>query len=257
MSRAKRGGRTRRGGVKAVLLVILVLVVAASAILAFLVFQFVQAARSAATVARAIAVRGEVASLNEALERYKDQYGDYPPDFSDPVLVERHVRRAFYRNQDPVPTDLSPAEALVFWLSGFSPNPEHPFTGTGERRPLFEFDKTRLVDLDGSSHQEYVPLKESRAPYVYFQARSYDRPEAVYRCGEGKGTARPYRADGTDKDYARSKSFQIIAAGADDDYGDGGSFPSGDGYTEGDWDNITNFSDGTLRDEADSLPPRR
>lgn len=104
------------------------------------------------------AVRTEIEGLSQALESYKLKYGDYPPDFSDWSLVERHYRRAFPSiaqteldllrrltdidntndtdfsvaiDPEHNPVRLDRAEALVWALGGFSQNPELPFTGSG------------------------------------------------------------------------------------------------------------------------------
>ena len=40
-------------------------------------------------------MRMEISALEQAIERYRDKYGDYPPDFSNWTVVERHYRKAF------------------------------------------------------------------------------------------------------------------------------------------------------------------
>jgi prepilin-type N-terminal cleavage/methylation domain-containing protein len=155
-------------------------------------------------------VRGKIAAiaieLNQvasAVEQYKIKHGDYPPDFSDPAVVSRHVSKAFPRNLDSVPSGLDTAEALVFWLGGLSEDPQHPFTGpggpldpTGTRYNgdrnigFFSFDITRLsidpTNPDQSNDEEilfgapgskdafpvYFP-PGLNVPYVYFDSRGY------------------------------------------------------------------------------------
>lgn len=115
--------------------------------------------------AKNTAIKVELDTMGQALEGYRQQYGDYPPDFSDWKKVERHFRRAFPEIDDSELrilaqfthldaqfrrvaagslTDprsgsgyahyrqcIDPAEALVFCLGGFSSDVQHPFTGTG------------------------------------------------------------------------------------------------------------------------------
>lgn len=107
----------------------------------------------ARTSARIGMVRAEIAQLEMALQMYKNQYGEYPPDFAlinDPNVgpqarqrVLNHIRKRWPRFQprdpktgNPVPFDwdnvrvhilngtgvdiqaLTPAGSLVFWLGG-------------------------------------------------------------------------------------------------------------------------------------------
>ena len=108
----------------------------------------------------------EVNALSDAVEKYRSKYGDYPPDGSSWPIMEAHLRKAFpnilvselnllnpsaytasqvgaladVRNDND--TNLSslspalhrvmdPAEALVFFLGGFSSDSQRPFTGPG------------------------------------------------------------------------------------------------------------------------------
>lgn len=210
----------------------------------------------------------EIQQLHIGIERYKRRFGEYPPDFSDWELVERHVRRVFSRNNEDLDPslqvgddgaklgDIDPAEALVFWLSGLKDDPRHPVTGSGEPVVLFEFDDLRLWDFDGDGWWEYVPQGSSsqETPYVYFDSRTYH--QARYPKDETKlsirGVAYPYRttallADIDQRAVMNRNTFQIISAGLDGDYGADNPaklFPRGAGYGPGDWDNVANFSDG-------------
>ena len=121
----------------------------------------------------------ELGAIEQAIERYQQQYGDYPPDFSNWTVVERHYRKIFPRiNNDQLllleaflqtggvhdPTKMDRAEAIVWTLGGYSSNPLFPFTGDGGPLELipgttqyqvntdrdnefFEFDPARL-DLE-------------------------------------------------------------------------------------------------------------
>ncbi len=154
-------------------------------------------------------IKAEVDTLVNAIEQYKNKYGDYPPDGSSWPIMEAHLRKAFpdilqsemnflnpheYNNpsnafkqvgsvadirndndislQSLITADDDPntrfinvmdrAEALPFFLGGFSQDKQRPFSGTGgpfiatgvaaqpfqyngsRENPLFPFKATRL-----------------------------------------------------------------------------------------------------------------
>lgn len=106
-------------------------------------------------------MRLEVGTLDESINQYQQKYGDFPPDFSDWAVVERHYRKIFPRiapgelNRLRVLTDVDPSndttttfppsggwvahnpaaldrgEAISWALGGYSSNPLLPFTGAG------------------------------------------------------------------------------------------------------------------------------
>ncbi len=179
--------------------------------------------------AMAISIRVDIQNLENAVEAYKEKYGDYPPDFSHKDIVRKHILKAWPRIDttaggelelawtvfwvDPLDNAnhnsyVDPAEALVFWLGGFSANAKTPFTGSGgpwvqdgvgtvyanlERSGgPGDFDKERLtfnttpvvisptvsglVSNDTASPGDQFPvyLPEGRkVPYVYFDSRTY------------------------------------------------------------------------------------
>ena len=231
-------------------------------------------------------------------------------------------------------TKLDAAEALVFWLAGpptpldingnpyastilygFSASPTSPFQilgPTSRVASLFDFDQTRLTDVDGDGWPEYTPKGTSTktigmAPYVYFDYQSYaytwQNGKPFFACyphafftpqnatpalpipqGPGApapwisewGMALPYITGMTSSNplvytYWNPAKFQIIAAGADSDYGGSQYEPSpalgssGGGrpflpfvpqkasqgnpvLLQGDLDNVTNFINGQLED---------
>lgn len=151
-------------------LVELLVVIAILGILAGLLVWGVNAARvSILKQAQAF----EVQSIATAVEAYRNKYGDYPPDGSSWPVMEAHLRKAFpnilaaelallnpaFRNANGYirnDNDLTnthplggrvfdPAEALVFFLGGFSNDPQRPITGPGGplRRNPEEQDPTR------------------------------------------------------------------------------------------------------------------
>lgn len=174
-------------------------------------------------------VKFEVQGLANAVEAYRAKYGDYPPDGSSWILMEAHLRKAFpnillselqllnpannsansgirndYAGMQRV---MDPAEALVFFLGGFSSDPAKPFTGKGgpflgaagnyeynmqRENALYEFNASRLSvmdsgtalggavsideDLYANNSRDLLPVYSSYAtttPYVYFNAKTY------------------------------------------------------------------------------------
>ena len=218
----------------------------------------------------------EIAMMDSAFKAYKERYGSYPPsdftkldDAESPqhLAVVLHLAHSFPRcNTESELAAIkklgvkSPAQALCFWLRGFSSDTEHPISklldDPKDNHPFFYLDKARLKYPAGEkSCPVYLPEGGGDAPYVYFSSVSYATQapfNAAFKQG-GKGIARPYRLDkGESGEFANPKSFQIISAGIDGNYGSGkGSFPSGAGYEAGDKDNLTNFA---LTSLGDAIP---
>jgi len=187
-------------------------------------------------------VKAEIDLLHIALMNYKNEYGAFPPanmaglwtgsQVNQQHPVYRHLVRAFPRiKEEPAAyqllSQLSPAQALVFWLRGFYENPELPLTNggnPGQRRKLFDFDESRLYGVagayvpGGSAPQSFVArndldrtslgynynypvyftgLPRAGLPYVYFDSRCYDQPgfagyPATATGGGNTSTAQPY-----------------------------------------------------------------
>ena len=137
------------------------------------------------------AMKAEVEQLKSAIEQYQQKYGDYPPDFSDWNVVQRHYRKIFPRmlpgellrlqaltDDDPSndnalvpvignydPTKMDRAEALVWALGGFSDNIQQPFTGQGG--PLVQVSLTATavefqVNLDRQN--KFFDFEPDRLP---------------------------------------------------------------------------------------------
>lgn len=218
-------------------------------------------------------IKIEVDNLASAIIRFKELYGAYPPADLNPTansVAERNLKafiaRAFPRyNLSNLQADLqnagapqtyNPAQALVFWLRGFSPDATHPFTGLGERKPLYDFDKTRFYPTLGfndannnGTHdpgeafvpQIYIAPGAANSPFLYFDYRSYSsndtQPNNINMTREvlitspmpestNQGYASPYifdvNSDRTAMDpdtFMNSDSFQIISAGQDGLFG--------------------------------------
>jgi len=262
------------------------------AIIGILIALLVPAVGGAIRAAKNGVIALEITELAKAVERYKMEFGDYPPDLAstdadDAVAIKNHVSRKF-RTRNPLLDSqdakgnfahLDPAEALVFWLRGFSSDPMRPVMGNvappagdyieyvngAGRKPLFDFKQTQLNDADGDGFPEYYPPNGTK-PYVYFHHSDYMGVNTL--AGSGTGTVlvgpnsnsllvRPYykvAPPATVKDYVEPLKFQIICAGLDNEFGDptngnGGVYPNGP-YSDQDEDNLTNFSEGKTLEAA-------
>lgn len=192
------------------------------------------------------AMKLEVTNISSAIELYKQKYGDYPPDGSNWSLVERHIRKAFPRavateltvlqaacgQTGSTPGSMNRAEALVFFLGGFSVDPQHPFTGPGgpfvlvggspvyntdRQNALYDFGSTLqlgIVDetvfgmtvMGTAEPPDIMPvsvLKGLTTPTAYFDGRTYVFTDPslgpIFNSYENSssspmyfGTARPY-----------------------------------------------------------------
>ena len=265
---------TLRGPRRGFTLIEMLSVVVIIGILAGLITAAAIAARNRARRAR---IKIEISQLEQALGHYKAKYGSYPPDFTDPDAVARHLKRAFPKcpaSNYPDFTGHTPASALVFWLAGppegptstktigLSANVKNPFDDSPSRiSPLFDFDQTRLrYEGDALVYYPDIGVAAASNPYVYFRARAggkYEPANAgkrqVYMSPEGS-EVKPYydgplTARTGNTEWVNSKSFQVLCAGSDDIFGNGHQFRAEEDYEEGNYDNITNFSNITLEDE--------
>lgn len=244
------------------------------AIIAVLVGLLVPAIYWARLAAMQFRITTEIANMEKGIEAYKQQFGDYPPNFDNAALLQRHLakRQRISSTQVTALTsfvvggsdeDMSPAEALVFWLGGQSSNgglrnnpvaPFQPASGPGENMVFFEFDQGRLTDSDGNGWFEYTAPGTNGAPYVYFENRSYSNfvgPNAFTVPDRGK--IGPLGASTPANTFQMPTKFQIISTGLDGLFGDGSAtvFPDGP-FQQNDRDNLSNFSAG--RTFQDSVP---
>ncbi|MCR9292223.1 MAG: prepilin-type N-terminal cleavage/methylation domain-containing protein [bacterium] len=149
------------------------------AIIGILVGLLIPAIGAARRYVANSAILFEAQTIANAVEQYKNKYGDYPPDGSNRAVFERHFRKAFpnmaateftilYQVANNLSgessglravggsgsgqeTVMDAAEALVFCLGGFSSDPTHPFTGPGGPitaapagfSPPFQYNVTR------------------------------------------------------------------------------------------------------------------
>lgn len=215
--------------------------------------------------ARQNRIAQELNQLHLAVESYKQKFGDYPPNFYDSALVTRHFRKAFPRHTDNtavndlITANLTPAEALVFWLSQLYEDARQPLTSSStNKHKFFPFVEdpnrrkpTRSITVGGKALDlyMYIPPDGKGVPYVYFDSRAYATASYV----SSSETVKPYQSSATSSlDWANKETFQLISAGLDGEFGDTGTtykiFPSNSNneYKIGDLDNISNFSEGKI-----------
>jgi prepilin-type N-terminal cleavage/methylation domain-containing protein len=263
---------------RAFTLVEMLTVIVIIAVLAALLLPAVMAARRRATVS---AMKVEVHQLVDALEAFKEKFGDYPPDGTNGDDLKAFLRRAwpkynFAATATPPWANVTPLTALRFWLAGpdgkgLCANPYDPFgqnaTSLQNRiAPFYDFDPGRL----GSAQDKPAPFsnlllyrpknnKPGSDPYVYYKAVGgvyvYPKDSAI--------NARPFRDSRTSLpdtssipfDWASARTYQILCPGIDGKFADMKSssndpvFPVGTGYLQDTYDDITSFSSGTLEDD--------
>ena len=133
--------------------------------------------------------------------------------------------------------NLSPRNALHFWLRGYTNDPQFPVFGFDAannrplpRQPINEFDPLRLVPDRDANGAEYFPKADStQQPYIYYRAVA-SAPEDAYLHAmqlANRVTATTYpapygvqRSAGSAGLYAAESTFQIISAGRDGTYRD-------------------------------------
>ncbi len=323
MPQARTLKLSRQGFTLVEMLVVIVIITALAALI-------IPAVMIAIRTAKQARITLEVGNLAKAVERYKAEFGEYPPDFSWSAiganeqerasrakqLIDEHLAAIFRRRSTTLdypligPTtvaakqlaQLSPKNALVFWLQGFTADPQAPLSGSGERNPLFDFDKGRFRNLEffrtasspdsnvapglvwgfrnGSPDKysfadEYYSVGDSeKQPYIYFNSASYNKASqltpgnpttaAAVVWANANGVMPPYisstLSNANEVVFAEPEKFQIISAGLDSAYGGLPAsvnrdditvyprVPSGDNITRDHRDNITSFSEGSIKD---------
>jgi prepilin-type N-terminal cleavage/methylation domain-containing protein len=161
-------------------------------IIAVLVALLMPAVMAAVNSGRRTRMATELAQLKDAIEKYKNEKGDYPPNLrGDPQVVLRHIRRCYPRISANdynlvFTTDMSgnlvvraaqqldEGESLVFWLSKTCNSPQFPFTGVSSGNvKYYDFPEQRLVDEDGDGNFSFRPEYAKDSFYLYVDARSY------------------------------------------------------------------------------------
>jgi prepilin-type N-terminal cleavage/methylation domain-containing protein len=179
------------------LVVIAIIGVLAALLLPAVMYALVRAKNAAVAI--------EVNQLASAIESYKQDKGDYPPNFRDPAVVLRHIRKC-YPKADPVYISgdgsgngksfieyatgksaadsgqfISESESLVFWLSMTDNDPRYPFLSyyNPTSRPInpkkyYDFDEARLKNADGDVTNSFEAKNCQETLYIYIDSRSYD-----------------------------------------------------------------------------------
>jgi prepilin-type N-terminal cleavage/methylation domain-containing protein len=247
-------------------LVELLVVIAIIGVLAGLLVPAVFAVRKTFNNA---SVKFEVQGLADAVEKYRTKYGEYPPDGSSWPIMEAHFRKAFpgmlqsellllnpanNANNANIRSDyagrvMDPAEAMVFFLGGFSTDSQKPFSGKGgpllrvgtgyqynpsRDNTMYEFKNERLSLLDDGDLMPVYMSYATTVPYVYFDSRTYQTrtgafvgnyhvaaPADPLTPAGLMGVARPLLSPSTGSTavYENPKTFQIISPGMDGLYG--------------------------------------
>jgi prepilin-type N-terminal cleavage/methylation domain-containing protein len=192
--RTDRRHHLPRGGFTLVELLVTTAIIAAISALAVPVII------NALSKARTAAVKTEIDMLHMAIMQYRNEHGSFPPcldlttapdntafSLDGPAL--RHLRRLFPACQTlKVQTTnwpqsqgagtaipLTPYNALVAWLDGFTPNPVSPLEPRDERVRSYDFDRARIT-----SDLRYHPRKQADAPYVYISTQQYSASGATW-----------------------------------------------------------------------------
>lgn len=233
-------------------------------IIAMLAALVTPAVMRALASARNAAIKAEIDMLHMAIMNYKNEYGAFPPAYVPSItgsdLASRHLIRLFprmasgnaatqaqrlpYLNTGVATTSsVSPANALPFWLYGYTDDPTAPVwstvSGTASRKKLFDFDASRLAGIGTANVIYHVPGKPG-VPYVYIPSGIYGTVAmpSLFPIGTGTYRAQPQvLASGTV--FFNSDTFQILCAGRDEVFGNE--------------DDLSNFWPGTRQDYLDSL----
>ena len=241
------------------------------AIIGVLIGLTTAAAQNIRVAAKRTSAVTEIAQIANAISTYKTQTRAlFIPAFQPGTTTGANFRlQASYAVTDPEVTylkqvwpqmdltnnglpaalarNMDPSQTMTFFLTGidnqgFSNNKQRPFTPAsvaGENRsgPFLEINASKIVD------GRY--LDPWGTPYAYF---AWDPSVNTYPVGACLGvTNGPYNAGGTPIKYYQPKGYHIISAGANQQFGPGGTWTPGAGQ----WatgqpggDDLSNFNGG-------------
>ena len=193
------------------------------AIISTLLALLVPAVRLAISSARKAAIKTEIDMLHMAVMNYKNEYGGLPPCVGyTNALSERpvrHLRRLFPRCT--VPLDqftssgvayLNPTNSLLFWLSGYTGDPERPLTPGPSRKSMYDYDQLRA-----KSYVYKAPYSLD-TPYLFFDSGSYAALDGqTVTTDIGPVICKIPKYPGT-SNYMEPGRFIILAAGLDGEF---------------------------------------
>jgi prepilin-type N-terminal cleavage/methylation domain-containing protein len=159
-------------------------------IIGILMGLVVGAASMARNAARRAGISAEISQLDLALKKYRDTFGEYPPDCTDMVggqgtYFMRHISRAFPKFYVPGSNpqaqfswlnnkfaavsgiylaNLDPSEAMVFFLGGWPLLQNSPYYKAGFSGQLvyFSSDPTDPFDISAYAAGGYARIPTSR-----------------------------------------------------------------------------------------------
>ena len=206
------------------------------AIISTLLALLVPAVRLAISSARKAAIKTEIDMLHMAVMNYKNEYGGLPPCVGyTNALSERpvrHLRRLFPRcttvainiNDPRYPLDqfrgqfspnvayLNPTNSLLFWLSGYTGDPERPLTPAPSRKSMYDYDQLRA-----KSYVYKAPYSLD-TPYLFFDSGSYAALDGqTVTTDIGPVICEIPKYPGT-SNYMEPGRFIILAAGLDGEF---------------------------------------
>jgi prepilin-type N-terminal cleavage/methylation domain-containing protein len=279
--------RRARGFTLVEMLVVMAIIAILAGILLPAIGAAIRAAKNSKIAQELSQLHNAIESYKQKLGDYPPDFSSVTKlaDLSDSTnVVARHLRKAFPRHAENNTTFSTffadkggtfhvpdPSEALVFWLAGLKNDPRLPLSGSGENLKFMDFKADQLQDPDNNGWFSYVPKDGKGTPYVYFDSRTYKFTYGTtvrYAFYQVAGaTVCPYLSS-VMNDYANPTTFQIISAGLDGDYGTTTLtpnpstppwsttsvptckiFPTGMNYVIGDYDNLTNFSEGRILED--------
>ena len=136
---------------------------------------------------------------------------------------------------------IEPVSAITFYLSGYTKNPIQPLKPNNTRKPLFDFDKSRINIATGG----YCPSGKPESPYIYIPSSQY--AGSIAEINPVTGT------------WYNPDTFQILCAGIDEvwlnedlnnnDGLDAGEDTNGNGELDQSDDDLSNFWKGTRGDQ--------
>jgi len=235
-----------QGGRRGFTLVEMLVVVVIIGILASLITAVAMQARRRARIA---VIALEISELDMACKAFKARFGDYPPDGCDTTVTARFVKKAFPRMTSGSAPSVTPATALVVWLKGVSADPTNPFgaSPTSMIGPFFDFDTSRISANTYWPPGVAIDTTGTKAGYVYFRAENGGYAGKTW---DTRGGAMTDGRITTNPPWMNPGSFQIRACGLDGKWATpwATSFGVGTDYKAEDYDDMTNFSNGTLED---------